>query len=89
MLFSSLDMRRPGFARAVEVAREAGIPLRRTPVGDRYVVEEMRRSGCLIGGEQSGHIVFLDFQTTGDGILTALEVSGLDLLGTELVIYFL
>jgi phosphoglucosamine mutase len=58
-----------------EVAlREAGIPLRRTPVGDRYVVEEMRRSRCLIGGEQSGHIVFLDFQTTGDGILTALQV---------------
>jgi len=54
--------------------REAGIPLRRTPVGDRYVVEEMRRSGCLIGGEQSGHIVFLDFQTTGDGIVTALQV---------------
>jgi len=54
--------------------REAGIDLLRTPVGDRYVVEEMLRSGCLIGGEQSGHIIFLDHQTTGDGIVTALQV---------------
>jgi phosphoglucosamine mutase len=54
--------------------REAGIDLLRTPVGDRYVVEEMRRRRCLLGGEQSGHIVFLDFQTTGDGIVTALQV---------------
>jgi phosphoglucosamine mutase len=54
--------------------REAGINLLRTPVGDRYVVEEMRRRRCLLGGEQSGHIVFLDFQTTGDGIVTALQV---------------
>jgi phosphoglucosamine mutase len=42
--------------------REAGIDLLRTPVGDRYVVEKMLRRGCLLGGEQSGHIVFLDFQ---------------------------
>lgn len=53
---------------------ERGIHLVRTPVGDRYVVEEMRRSGCPIGGEQSGHILFLDHQTTGDGIVTALQV---------------
>lgn len=53
---------------------EAGMKLIRTPVGDRYVVEEMVRSGCLIGGEQSGHIIFLDHQTTGDGIITALQV---------------
>jgi len=51
-----------------------GIRLIRTPVGDRYVVEEMRRGGYLLGGEQSGHIVFLDQATTGDGILTALRV---------------
>ncbi len=54
--------------------REAGIPLLRTNVGDRYVVEKMLQEGCLLGGEQSGHIVFLDHQTTGDGIVTALQV---------------
>jgi phosphoglucosamine mutase len=53
---------------------QAGIRLLRTPVGDRYVVEEMRRTGYNLGGEQSGHIVFLDQQTTGDGIITALQV---------------
>jgi phosphoglucosamine mutase len=41
---------------------------------DRYVVEEMRRSGYNIGGEQSGHVIFLDHNTTGDGLLTALQV---------------
>ncbi|OAQ21191.1 phosphoglucosamine mutase [Thermosulfurimonas dismutans] len=51
-----------------------GIKLVRTQVGDRYVVEEMRRGGYCLGGEQSGHIVFLDHNTTGDGILTALKV---------------
>jgi phosphoglucosamine mutase len=43
-------------------------------VGDRYVVEEMMRAGYVLGGEQSGHIVFLDLNTTGDGPLTALQV---------------
>jgi phosphoglucosamine mutase len=43
-------------------------------VGDRYVVEEMRRSGYNFGGEQSGHLVFLDHATTGDGTLAALQV---------------
>jgi len=43
-------------------------------VGDRYVVEEMRRSGHSLGGEQSGHLVFLNHSTTGDGILTALRL---------------
>ncbi len=51
-----------------------GIRLVRTPVGDRYVVEEMRQGGYRLGGEQSGHIVFLDQATTGDGVLTALKV---------------
>ena len=46
----------------------------RTDVGDRYVVEEMRRQGYNFGGEQSGHLVFLDVNTTGDGIVAALRV---------------
>ncbi len=59
----------------LEVAlRRAGIRLLRTAVGDRYVVEEMRRSGYNLGGEQSGHLVFMDAGTTGDGMLAALQV---------------
>ena len=54
--------------------RERGIRLLRTKVGDRYVVEAMRAGGYCLGGEQSGHIVFLDHNTTGDGILSALQV---------------
>jgi phosphoglucosamine mutase len=46
----------------------------RTAVGDRYVVEEMRQNGYNFGGEQSGHLVFLEHNTTGDGILAALQV---------------
>jgi phosphoglucosamine mutase len=52
----------------------AGGRLLRTPVGDRYVVEEMRRRGCTFGGEQSGHLVFFEHTTTGDGIVAALQV---------------
>jgi phosphoglucosamine mutase len=51
-----------------------GIRVVRTAVGDRYVVEEMVRGGHNLGGEQSGHTIFLDYNTTGDGILTALQV---------------
>lgn len=52
----------------------AGIGLLRTPVGDRYVVEQMVQGGYNLGGEQSGHLVFLDHATTGDGVVAALQV---------------
>ena len=51
-----------------------GLALHRSRVGDRYVVEEMRRLGCNFGGEQSGHIIMNDFVTTGDGLIAALQV---------------
>jgi phosphoglucosamine mutase len=51
-----------------------GIPLERTTVGDRNVLEEMERRGANLGGEQSGHIIFLDHEPTGDGMLTGLKV---------------
>lgn len=53
---------------------EYGINIVRTRVGDKYVVEEMRKNGYNLGGEQSGHIIFLDHSTTGDGCLAALDV---------------
>ncbi|MNY18822.1 Phosphoglucosamine mutase [compost metagenome] len=53
---------------------EAGIKLVKTGVGDKYVVDEMRRNGYNLGGEQSGHIIFLDHTTTGDGSIAALSV---------------
>jgi phosphoglucosamine mutase len=54
--------------------RQAGISLVRTAVGDRYVLERMLKDGFVFGGEQSGHVIFLDYNTTGDGLITALQV---------------
>lgn len=54
--------------------REAGVNVVETKVGDRYVLEECLRNGYTFGGEQSGHILFLDHNTTGDGLLTALQL---------------
>jgi phosphoglucosamine mutase len=58
----------------VQAMRKAGIVVHRTAVGDRYVLEAMREGGYNLGGEQSGHIIMRDYATTGDGILTALQV---------------
>ncbi|MGZ3686857.1 MAG: phosphoglucosamine mutase [Bdellovibrionota bacterium] len=54
--------------------REHGISMVRAQVGDRYVVDTMRKNGFNLGGEQSGHVVFLDHSTTGDGVVAALKV---------------
>jgi phosphoglucosamine mutase len=60
---------------ALEVfMQEHGGSLLRTPVGDRYVVEAMRAKGAVLGGEQSGHLIFLNHSTTGDGTLAALQL---------------
>lgn len=75
--------------------RSHGIEMIRTPVGDKYVLEEMIRRGAVLGGEQSGHIIFHEYATTGDGMLTALRVfevmrqsaTGLDELTRELKVY--
>jgi phosphoglucosamine mutase len=58
----------------VQAMRHAGITVHQTAVGDRYVLEAMREGGYTLGGEQSGHIILSDHATTGDGILTALQV---------------
>ncbi len=55
------------------MGKEQGITIEQTKVGDRYVLERMREIGASIGGEQSGHIIFLDENTTGDGLLSALH----------------
>jgi phosphoglucosamine mutase len=60
-----------GLERALE---QRGISLKRTAVGDRYVLEEMLRSGCNLGGEPSGHIIFGDLSLVGDGIITLLQI---------------
>src|SRR3712207_4747607 len=56
-------------------AKENGIKLATTAVGDRYVLEEMQKSGYVISGEQSGHLVFLDYNTTGDGTMSSLVLA--------------
>jgi phosphoglucosamine mutase len=63
-----------GLERALE---RLGLRLVRTPVGDRYVVEAMRKGGYNLGGEQSGHLIFLDHASTGDGVIGALQVLAL------------
>ncbi|MGE5664884.1 MAG: phosphoglucosamine mutase [Deltaproteobacteria bacterium] len=73
--------------------RNRKIKLARTQVGDRYVVEAMRAGGCNFGGEQSGHLIFLDHATTGDGVLAALQLlavmvesgRGVDELGKKMI----
>ena len=67
-----------GFYKAVE---QAGIEAKQTKVGDRYVMEEMIKGGYNLGGEQSGHIIMLDYNTTGDGMLTGIQL--LDVLVSE------
>jgi phosphoglucosamine mutase len=75
--------------------RAHGIAMVRTPVGDKYVLEEMLRRNAELGGEQSGHVIFHQYSTTGDGMLTALRVFevmretglGLDELTAELKVY--
>ena len=57
-----------------EFCKANGINVEKTKVGDRYVLEEMIKKGYHIGGEQSGHIIFLDYATTGDGQLTAVQL---------------
>lgn len=74
---------------------DGGIRMVRTPVGDKYVLEEMVRLGAALGGEQSGHVIFREYATTGDGMLTALKLFeiarlaglGLDELTEDLKVY--
>ena len=81
-----------GLERAFEAE---GIRMVRTPVGDKYVLEEMVRLGAALGGEQSGHVIFREYATTGDGMLTALRLFeiahdaslGLEELTADLRIY--
>jgi phosphoglucosamine mutase len=60
-----------GLFRAMD---DAGIAVHRTKVGDRYVLDTMRKEGLNLGGEQSGHVIFSDYTTTGDGLITALQI---------------
>jgi phosphoglucosamine mutase len=81
-----------GLEKALERER---IRMTRTPVGDKYVLEEMVRLGAALGGEQSGHLIFREYATTGDGLLTALRLFeiarragvGLDELTADLEVY--
>jgi phosphoglucosamine mutase len=81
-----------GLEKALE---RAGIRMVRTPVGDKYVLEEMVRLGASLGGEQSGHVILREYATTGDGMLTALRTfeaalaagAGLEELTADLAVY--
>ena len=67
----STVMSNMGFYKALEAQNMTSV---KAAVGDRYVVEEMKKNGYNLGGEQSGHIIFLDYNTTGDGLLTGLQL---------------
>lgn len=58
-------------------AKKEGINVVKTSVGDRYVLEEMIKDNYVLGGEQSGHVIFLDYNTTGDGLVTALQIASI------------
>jgi phosphoglucosamine mutase len=91
-LVTTTVMSNIGFHKAIEAL---GLKLEITQVGDRYVLENMLRTGCVIGGEQSGHIIFRNHTTTGDGILSALQLlqamklakKPLSALAEEVVLY--
>lgn len=70
-LIVSTVMSNLGFLQAM---KERKIEVLQTPVGDRYVIQEMLKSGAAVGGEQSGHLIFLEHNTTGDGLVAALQV---------------
>lgn len=87
MVMCALDMKKRGVLKKNTVVatimsnlgfdialRNAGCAFEKTTVGDRYVLEKMLEKGYNIGGEQSGHIIFLDYNTTGDGMITALQL---------------
>ncbi len=87
MVICALDMLRRGKLKPARVAatvmsnigldialKREGIQVDSCPVGDRYVLERMKETGALLGGEQSGHIIFLEHATTGDGLLTSLKL---------------
>ncbi|HHT66529.1 MAG TPA: phosphoglucosamine mutase [Clostridiales bacterium] len=89
MLICGLDMKERGLLKQNTIVgtvmsnlglenalNKAGCRLEKTKVGDRYVLERMLEQGYNFGGEQSGHVIFLDYNTTGDGILTALQLLG-------------
>lgn len=90
MLLSALNMKKKGQLKKdtlvvtvmsnmglIIVAKENGINLSTTKVGDRYVLEEMLKEGYCLGGEQSGHLVFLDYNTTGDGTMSSLVLASI------------
>ncbi len=91
-LVTTTVMSNIGFHKAIKAL---GLKLDITQVGDRYVLESMLRTGCVIGGEQSGHIIFRNHTTTGDGILSALQLlqamklaeKPLSVLAEEVVLY--